>query len=77
MSLWNDLRYALRGFRKDPAFTAVVAISIALGIAANTTVFSMVNGILLAALPVREAGKLYGFAGGGTFAHPDYLDYRE
>ncbi len=75
--LLHDIRYALRGFRKDPAFTAVVAVSIALGIAANTTVFSMVNGMLLGALPVRDPGGLYGFSGGRTFPYPDYRDFRE
>ncbi len=75
--LLHDIRYALRGFRKDPAFTAVVAVSIALGIAANTTVFSMVNGMLLGALRVRDPGGLYAFSGGRTFPYPDYRDFRE
>jgi predicted permease len=75
--LLHDIRYALRGFRRDPAFTAVVAVSIALGIAANTTVFSMVNGMLLGALPVRDPGGLYGFSGGRTFPYPDYREFRE
>jgi len=72
-----DLRYALRGIRKNPGFTAVVAVSIALGMAANTTVFSMVNGMLLGTLPVRDPGGLYGFSGGRTFSYPDYRDFRE
>ncbi len=73
----QDLAYALRGLLKTPAFTAVVAISIALGIAANTTVFSMVNAALLGALPVRDAGGLYAVSGGTTLPYPDYRDFRD
>ncbi|MBZ5585596.1 MAG: ABC transporter permease [Acidobacteriia bacterium] len=73
----HDLAYAFRALRKTPAFTAVVAVSIALGIAANTTVFSMVNATLLGALPVRDAGGLYAVSGGKTFPYPDYRDFRD
>ena len=75
--LLRDLSYALRTLRRDPSFTAVVAVSIALGIAANTTVFSMVNATMLAALPVRDPGGLYAFSSGRTFAYPDYRDFRD
>jgi predicted permease len=76
-TLIRDLSYAARSFRNSPGFTAVVVISIALGIAANTTVFSMVNGLLLGALPVKEPDRLVSFAEGNTFSHPDYMDYRD
>ena len=72
----QDFSYALRSFRKSPGFTAVVIVSIALGAAANTTIFSLVNGTLLGALPVKEADRLVSFSEGSSFAYPDYLDYR-
>jgi hypothetical protein len=72
-----DIAYALRTARKTPAFTAAAVISIALGIAANTTVFSMVNATLLGALPVRDPGGLYALGGGKTFPLPDYRDFRD
>ena len=55
----HDVVFALRAIRKLPGFAAVVCISVALGIAANTTVFSMVNATLLGALPVHDPGGLY------------------
>lgn len=73
----RDIRYALRTFRQNPGFTAVIILSIALGIAANTTVFSIVNGLLLGSLPVHEPDRLFGFSSGRSFSHPDYVDYRD
>ena len=73
----HDVVFALRTIRKAPGFAAVVCLSIALGIAANTTVFSMVNATLLGALPVRDPGGLYSISAGRTFPYPDYRDFRE
>ncbi|MBI4875904.1 MAG: ABC transporter permease [Acidobacteria bacterium] len=73
----RDALHALRSFRQNPGFTAVVVLSIALGIAANTTVFSIVNGLLLGDLPVHEPDRLVGFAGGRSMSYPDYIDYRD
>ena len=61
--LWKDVRYALRGMRKNPVFVFFVVLTLALGIGANTTVFTLINTLILNPLPVSNPGELVGIAG--------------
>jgi predicted permease len=80
-SLVQDIRFGVRMLVKHPAVTAVALITLALGIGANTAVFSAMNSLLLRPLPVSRAGRLVLIAvkirGDDGYNHFSYLDYRD
>ncbi len=78
-SFWKDVQYALRRLRHTPGFTFVAVMSLALGIGANTAIFSLVNAALIRSLPVRDPAGLFFVRGGGqsqVFSYPDFDDIR-
>ena len=78
----NDLRYGLRNFRNSAGLTTIAVITLALGIGANTAIFSVVDAILLRPLPFHDSGRLVRLyeteaaPGHFPFTGPDYLDWK-
>ncbi len=86
-TIWNDIRYAIRGFRRTPLFTGIAILSLTFGIGANTAIFSLLDQVLLRMLPVKNPEQLvlltmrghhYGSNwGGNAISYPMYKDFRD
>jgi predicted permease len=87
-TLWQDIRFGSRMLFKSRAFTVVAVLSLALGIGANTTIFTLINTVLLQSLPVAEPSQLMSVFGTdennkgnqldfAPVSYPNYVDYRD
>ena len=86
-TLWQDLRYAVRSFRRAPVFAMTAILSLALGIGATTSVFSLINSLLLRELPVNDPHRLAtissataidrGLLAGGGWNYPMWERFRD
>jgi putative ABC transport system permease protein len=83
-NLWKDLRYGLRALMRAPGFTAVAALTLALGISTNTTAFSVIDAVLFRPYPYKQPEQLavvrlfsskYGFDG-APLSYPDFAAYK-
>src|ERR1039458_3138003 len=87
LSLWQDLRYGMRGMRANAGFSLLAILTLALGIGAGTTMFSVIKNVLLSPFPYKDATRIAAFSihnldsarpGGRTFMKaPEYLEFRQ
>src|SRR5580658_5741836 len=86
LSLWQDVRYGLRGMRSNLGFSALAMVTLALGIGAATTMFSVIENVLMAPFPYRDADRIAAFdihnlddahtGGRQSLKAAEYLNYR-
>ena len=80
-SIWHDVRYGLRMLAKSPGFAAVAILTLALGIAATTTIFSVIDSVLLNPFPYKNAERLAtpAIRGTGIWRYPvaTFLDFKQ
>ncbi len=86
-SIWQDLRFGLRGIRKDPGFTILAVLALALGIGSVTTIFSVIHNVLLNPFPYTDPARVVLIqihdvassrpGGRSFFTTPEFLDYQE
>jgi hypothetical protein len=83
--LWKDLRHGLRGLRATPGFTVLAILTLALGIGAATTMFSVIQNVLIAPFPYKDAGRIVAFTvhnletargGRSVFQPAEFLEYQ-
>src|ERR1022692_3343296 len=82
-TLWNDIRYGIRMLAANPGFSAVAILSLAIGIGANTSMFSLADAMLLRPLPVDHPADMVRVVSTsqaeryGRLSYPDYIDFRD
>src|SRR5437867_3593734 len=78
-TIWQDLKYGMRQLRSSPGFTAVVVLTLGLGIGVNTSIFSLLNALMLRPLAVPNSGGVLGVYRGDDrpCSYPDFVDFQQ